>query len=372
MRQRIGLMSLPPPPAEAMSVPFDAMLGRAGCNTGNLVFTAALSAHLPAETTRVAYEFEPQEVNSGLDRLVISAANWINSYDNWDWLSDKLDAVEVPIVVVGLGMQSHTVDPADSPVNESCRRLVEVLRHKRAHVAARGRFTQRWLESAGVRNAEATGCPSLYMRFAPAAPRARLRYVAIQSTRYRMTPEFIAAGGTHLDAFRLAGRLGLDMIYQSEPEEMEYLLRGEAAGSLPALDDEAFRTAYGIRGDGEVRRYLERSGHCFFRVDRWARHLAEYVGQLGTRLHGAILALNHGVTAVLWTHDSRTRELADFAGIPVAERPPSSVTSLADVQELLDEASDAPFVDRRRRNAVVYRQFMQSAGLELRTENLLS
>ena len=43
---------------------------------------------------------------AGRDVVVLAAANWINSYDDFGWLANRLERIKLPVLLVGVGAQA--------------------------------------------------------------------------------------------------------------------------------------------------------------------------------------------------------------------------------------------------------------------------
>ena len=54
----------------------------------------------------------------------------------------------------------------------------------------------------------------------------------------------------------------------------------------------------------------------FSSIEDWKKSIAEFDFLFGSRLHGAILALNSGVCSCVTNPDSRAREMSEFLKIP--------------------------------------------------------
>jgi hypothetical protein len=166
--------------------------------------------------------------------------------------------------------------------------------------------------------------------------------------------------------FTAAAKHDAWMVYQSEPEEIEYLVYGKTASFFRDQRAGLLASLYGVGDTDRLVSFLDRRGRVFFDLESWARFLVQRRGQIGTRLHGAILALNHGVPAYLFAHDSRTSELIDFAAIPTSDlgtleeiASPSQIFKSAPISEKLEL-----YGDRRRKNLEIYTQFLSANGLQ--------
>lgn len=372
---RIGVISINPALANnASSMDFTQLYQAIGMNTGNLMFTTAMYRQLNANVEQIGFSFSPEKVNEDFDAIVIPAANWLNQKDNWDWLSDLLEQVHIPAVTIGIGLQADTTDLGAIRISQSCDRFIRLLSAKAPFISTRGFLTTRFLQSIGVMNVVTTGCPSIYMPLVDSDPVAASgSSTVIQSTRYYFSSEAARVRGLNNLLFEAAGGFRYDMIYQSEPEEMEYLLKPDSDIGSDVARLIGLAKLYGLEDLGELKSYLDAHGRTFLDLDKWSAYLKSKQRVLGTRLHGAILALNSGVPAMLLAHDSRTSEMIDFAGIPTASPDDfDGDFSQARLDRMFSDIDVDGYKARRASNFQIYRQFMQANGLPLRDGLLAS
>lgn len=368
---RIGTVSITAKVRDYKNIPFAAFYDSFGKNTGNYMFTQAMYRQLDGDVRHIGFNFDPKHVNANFDHVVIPAANWLNAAADWDWLTDLIEKLEIPVTVIGIGLQAATTELARVKVSDSAVRFIKALGRTSALVSTRGDFTRDWLHSIGVKNAVTTGCPSLYMRLdVPAEPAAERSGFVVQSTRYAMTPGFLDTTGVNRQLFRLAGEADAWMIYQSEMEELRYLACEGVADETAKAFEDWLPQLYAMKDKEALVDYLDRRGKVFFDVDAWAGFVQQTLGVIGTRLHGTIVALNAGMPAVLVPHDSRTSEVAQFAGLPVLDRRVSDLNGKT-VTELLAAVDVESYRKRRADNSATYTSFLTSCGLNVRREAFL-
>jgi hypothetical protein len=276
--------------------------------------------------------------------------------------------LDIPVVTIGLGAQAADARSASIKWNDSSLRLARLLAAKAPYLSTRGYFTTACLQEVGILNVVTTGCPSIYRDF-PRRDDAADEALIIQATRYGVTKSFAETPSLNQALFRFAFEHQLTMIYQSEREEMNYLLKGEAAEFLTSSQHiGALCALYGAETPAALKTYLDERGKVFFDVSEWSRFIQRSGGVLGTRLHGAIMALNSGVPAVLVPHDSRTAEMVAFARIPTAKSNSFSWTQqpLTKIAQVMDQMAD--YRETRSFHMAIYRQFLTANGLPSRLE----
>ena len=95
--------------------------------------------------------------------------------------------------------------------------------------------------------------------------------------------------------------------------------------------------------------------------------MKKYDLYLGTRLHGAIAALNAGVPALLFCHDSRTLEAAEFCGIPNVRVPTDKRTmNSQDIYSLYQQLDLQALHSVQKENYRTLQEFYRVSGLPTR------
>lgn len=365
-KKKVGVVSIKPS-IDPSSMNFDDAYKGVGLNTGNLMFTTAVYDQIDADLSHVGYYFTADHINKTFDALVIPAANWLGVHSTWDWLIDQIEKVEIPVITIGIGAQAAESRLDTVNWNESSVRLARTLASKAPYISTRGHFTTACLQQMGILNVVTTGCPSIYRTFSKTKRRSDQSKLVVQSTRYGITKAFANEPTLNQALFRLAFEHRLDMVYQSEPEEMNYLIKKDMSGLLAnQAQKNALLDLYGAETTDALQFYLNHHGKVFYDLDEWSRYIQSTSGVLGTRLHGAILALNSGIPAVLIPHDSRTSELIDFANIPSAGLYsfPWTEREMTQIPEITDQI--ARYEETREFNHGIYRQFLAANGLSQR------
>lgn len=372
--KRIGVISLKQNIEDPAETKFDYLYQSIGLNTGNFMFTNAVFRHIDGDLTRIGFAFDPVQINKDFDALVVPAANWINEITDWTWLVDLLGKVEIPIVTIGIGLQAESMDMSRVRVNESSMRLIKLLSGKSKWISCRGNFTRDWLASIGIVNVITTGCPSIYMKLeSKHSQYADEDSVVLQGTRYWLSSDFINGNNVNRKIYALAGKFNLPMIYQSEPEEIDYLVYSKSGNDEHAKKNwAALAKLYGFQQEADMKQYLIEKGRVFFDVDQWSGYIKANAGVIGTRLHGAIEALNSGRPTRLIAHDSRTQEVVDFAGIPTLNESELSNISENGMREILCDTDVSKYAEKRKLSAVVYRQFLEGCGLQPKLPGIIS
>lgn len=356
------LRSIEPTPERT----FDSLYTMIGQNTGNLLFTNAVWEQVGGQKTQVGFSFDPNVLNDRYDALIIPAANWLGATVDFSDLADRCEKLNIPIVIIGLGAQDTTYS-GEIPVPDGTRRFARLIAERCTSLSVRGAYTASILESWGISNVTVTGCPSLYFDFAPFSTstfrKPRFDKGLIHSTRYAADySEFANAASIQRGLFRYAYANHLDILYQSEPEEIGSLV---ASAEPPEIDGRRLQNLlkiYGASSEAELLKFIETRGRTYFSISSWAGAVQHYDFVFGSRLHGTIMALNCGVPAILITHDSRTAEIAEFAQLPHVPQSKVKLTR-SSVRRAFEKANFEKYYETREQNKHVYRSFLSDNGI---------
>ncbi|MCS6897301.1 MAG: polysaccharide pyruvyl transferase family protein [Nitrospira sp.] len=362
--RRIGVVAIQRYWSDPSSLDFDRLYLAVGRNTGNLMFTEAIFRLIEADFHNVGFSFEPDWVNVHCDCLVIPAANWLNEYSEWDWFTERLHQLKIPAIVIGLGLQAASSDISHVKVNDSCRRLLDFFASQPIPISVRGNFTRDWLRSLGIEHTVTTGCPSLYMNIFNNDHSSCGQGLIFQSTRYGLSPSFLGSDSINRRMFDFMVDFDMPMIYQSEPEEMFLLTVQASASTLGQPKAQLLMDLYKCHTVPELDARLTKNGKVFYDLMAWSEFVQAHWGVLGTRLHGAILALNSGRPAILVPHDSRTAEMASFAGIPARLGPVvRDCQTIDEIKALFSPDDLVRYRDIRSRNQAIFIHFLRDCGL---------
>lgn len=334
-----------------------------GRNTGNLLIGHGLFTQLRYDKLEpFRYAMSPEYVEENFDQVVIAAANFL--YPGFDFtpVSSFLDKIRLPVFMVGLGAQLPSAQAELQNIPDGTWRLVRIASERSHSIGVRGNFTAEQLCKHGIKNVQVTGCPSLYTGLKSSIRIRRLQVldrVVVNGSRNVVGHAFDKDVATKVERqlFRLALSHKLPYVLQNEQPEMQ-IANGEDTGPHePAINSLA--KFFGTSAQEFVEFYREH-GKVFFSIKEWFDWIGRCDFSIGTRFHGNIAALLNGVPAMILTHDSRTRELCDFAAIP-------SVGILEarelDIERMYEAADYDLFEKNYREIYVKYVDFLDANGV---------
>ena len=286
-----------------------------GQNTGNMMFTQSLTSVLDGAKWG-SFALLPEEIE-GHDAIVLAAANWVNHFDDFGWLADRLEKTRLPVFLVGVGAQaSHSREIPD--VAPGTLRLLNLVQDRSASISVRGTFSCDVLNRYGIKKVHPTGCPSLMLigRDGPSpsllnAP--NFDACCTHATRHG----FGEADLFQTFLYRQAIQRQIDLVLQSEVADIHYVMQHRTGEAVPPRAEEAVKAVYGAAQLEVIENFLIGHGQVFTLYQDWIDYMKHRSFSFGSRIHGTIAALIAGTPAVLIVHDARTAEMADIMGVPM-------------------------------------------------------
>ncbi|WP_165943548.1 polysaccharide pyruvyl transferase family protein [Roseicella aquatilis] len=298
------------------------LIEETGGNTGNLAFRFAVVSHV-RNHVHLPWSTPVERIRSAGDLVVLPLANQLGRHTDLGRQADKLEAVGLPVVGIGLGAQAKDMD-ATIELSEGTQRWLQVIASQSpsgaANIGVRGAFTKTQIERfCTMPAATVTGCPSNFLNLDFDVGKA-----VEDGFRRRFDCIAVTAGISHIP--QLAGieqqLAGIVTETQSayivqHDLEMLHLARGEFAALTPEQFGRNKDYIQPRATDDEFKAWCRRYAIGLYDIRAWMEYLRRFDFVTGTRFHGVMLALQAGVPAGCIAHDSRTFEMCTTMGVPV-------------------------------------------------------
>lgn len=298
-----------------------------GRNIGNLAFRHALrfiidDLHSYAATRYPGFQRAAQA--GEVDETIVSCANWLGTRPEDERANlnraEACEAAQAPITCFGLGVQASS-DQTVIELGPNTLRLARVLSERAELLSVRDEATLRTLESAGIKNAVITGCPSNFINGDPelgakVAKRATALIEAAPTWKdvKCLINEF--SGGNPMSGRVLSTKLGM-----LETTPAHYVLQSPTLLPFCLRESDDIPAAYKSNnpfGNDQARLRSVLRSKCihFSSINAWMDYSRTCDISLGMRIHGNMVPLQAGVPSILISHDSRTAGLGKTMGIP--------------------------------------------------------
>ncbi|WAC61624.1 polysaccharide pyruvyl transferase family protein [Pseudoxanthomonas sp. SL93] len=342
-----------------------------GQNTGNLAFHYAIARQLGLNKS-VSWNCSNQEIEAAGRLAVMPCANQVGEHLDMGGSAQKLSALNVSIVAIGLGVQSG-VDFSIPNVPQGTRAWLKEIGKRspssgQPNIAVRGEFSKKVIDGLDIGvNCVALGCPTLFI-----SPDTRLGQTLSAAFQ---TPSRVCVVAGHY-RWRHLARLEASLAHiatvtgggyvMQSPKEMVQLARGELHEMQPEAIQQCRDFVCPHLSEEEFRKWSHRHSEVFFDTASWMSYYRKFDFVIGARIHGVMLALQAGVPAVCIAHDSRTRELCETMKVPhVLASQVSGGVSRSQLAELWRLDADE-FDENRIKLAARYREFLSGNGLASR------
>jgi hypothetical protein len=279
----------------------------------------ALNIDLPVD------RIEADHLSRNFDYIVLRGSNYIHEGMEWGYFIDWLEAVQLPVLCVGVGAQASEQRRMELP--ESGRRLWQIIGERSHSVGVRGEYTAAVLDANGVKNAEVVGCPTIFRHRQPAISLRHKEFEAIQKVGFSLRRETDHTYSSDVERFLsvqknliLRANRVFDLILTShgEIEEKVYYYNDftRIEWARRTLTNSGWFDPQNINALETIYR-----SRLFFSTV--TSHYDELVSALdftfGYRVHGVLPALAAGTPSFLLSYDTRSAELARSLKVPIVE-----------------------------------------------------
>ncbi|MDN3563063.1 polysaccharide pyruvyl transferase family protein [Paeniroseomonas aquatica] len=293
-----------------------------GGNSGNLAFRFGVANQL-VNPKFLSFSTPTTEIKKQGDIIILPLANQLGKHTDLAHAADRLAEINLPVIGVGLGAQTDSKD-SDVVLTAGTTKWLETIAKlapsASANIGTRGEYTKYQISRFGFESsAIVTGCPSNFINFntdiiAQLAKgfRSRPRNVAV-TAGIPFIPSLSKLEQDLADMVSVTGgayivQHGLQMLqiarneFDLIPADILELCRNYIA---PSKKMDEFIT------------WCRQYAYAFYDVRAWMDFVKRFDFVVGTRFHGAMLAIQAGVPAACIAHDSRTQEMCETMGIPV-------------------------------------------------------
>lgn len=323
-------------------------LGGVAPNYGNRLWFQGIISEIQSDDNHLEY-FRPdmtkEQINSDYDMIVAPMANvFLNHYSGLlNRLADRFEGIRIPVYVIACGIQADSFDDLEGLVNvlrEPASRFISNVYKTGGEFALRGYFTKEFFTRLGFDSAVVTGCPSLFQRG---------RNLSISDEKVSKEAFHPLLNGNIADYPKLFEKyqnseffdqnIYFNELFVADSDIKDMIHRHGLLTTELLLSDRVKL----IPSMNLWREYLRHEGFNF---------------SFGSRIHGSIMPILSGVCTVLEHRDARTREMAEFFGIPTV-----TPGSNKDLYALYQETSYRSFNENFGKRFDAYEQFLKNCGI---------
>lgn len=258
-------------------------------------------------------------INVNYDLIILPMANifWVGHKKALERLSAIFEQIHIPTFVIACGVQADSYDDLEMLIEnlrEPASRFITAIYNTGGEFALRGYFTKEFFDKLGFRSAVVTGCPSLFQCG---------RSLAIHNQCVEAEQFKVAFNG------RMEGVAHLLFLYPKSEyfDQHNYFDLIYCRDILGNGGKKALKSLVIEHGFDAVLLAAELRLNLFPDMREWYHYLREqkFNFSFGSRIHGNVMSVLSGIPSVVWTCDSRTREMAEFFDIPYVRNIPKDI-----------------------------------------------
>ena len=346
------------------------LFGLSGGNTGNLAFRYGVATSLVSPVF-LPLGAPPELIRKSGDIVVLPLANQLGRHVSLGDHAERLRAIDLPVLGLGLGAQANSFDQnieLDAGTNAWLREIATRAPSDHPNIGARGPYSRDQIARLGWENsAIVTGCPSNFISTLP-------NLAAQLADGFRKIPKRIAvaAGIPFIPALFDIERHLADIVTLTDGAyivqhglEMIQLSRSEFDNILKDKFELCRNYILPRATAEEFKSWCAKFSWVFNDVRVWMDFVRRFDFVVGTRFHGAMLAIQAGIPAACIAHDSRTLEMCQTMAIPVCHY--KDINCPLTRHNIMDyfNYDEAAFIETRQRLRKDYVNILQAADLEV-------
>lgn len=342
-----------------------------GKNTGNLLIGYA--CHALIGTSYYGNIFKPLTEQESIyyrksyDKIILASSNFINKYSDFGVVADNLEKIDLPVVVLGIGAQANSLEEdISNELKSGTIKFAKVISERSELIGVRGEYTANILNKLGIKNISIIGCPSYYLSKDPSfqiikKPFSEVRSIATNITSYKQQCK------VNKLLLRKAFEKNYDLIGQME-WPLEVLKKEGARFDKYSKLEENLHYYQNLFDMDVLNSFIKTNFYEFYDVPVWLDHMRKYDFVIGTRFHGAMVAIQAGVPALTIVHDSRTHELCEYLNLPYIKE--KNVTETIEDSQLYDLADYNKFNKEYGYKFLLFLEFLEKNKLNICIDNL--
>lgn len=349
-----------------------------GDNTGNLLFQNSVARVIMMEDTeittiKVDRKFSEQEIeyfNSEYEMFLIPLANAlrISFIDQFRYLTELVECLTIPCVVIGIGIQRNLDATAwNYPYDDAAADFLKAVLNKSEMIGIRGEHTAEYLKRHGFvpeKDFTVIGCPSLYtygdmlpeLKMPELTPRSKVSV----NFKTLLLPElyrFLRKESAKFEDCTFITQVVKEIkaMYVGYPHPLE-------EKGIPVPED------YPIHFSNE----LMTSDHMVGFLDQtsWLDYLATRDFNFGSRIHGDIASLLAGTPCYIFASDWRVKELAEYHNIPHMSL--FDIREDTDIFDLYEKADYSLLTKGHKERVSHYLDFLDKNGVKRLDRDILN
>lgn len=258
------------------------------------------------------------------DFVLLRGSNYIHEQMDWAHFGDWIEALDLPVLCVGVGAQADSERKIQLPPEG--RRVWKAIADRAVEIGVRGSFSAETLHYNGIHNVKIVGCPSMFrgldreMKLRHAAGSPRLVSFSVRrevDSSYSSDPAQFVAVQKRLIA-KLALVTDIYLSCHGEPEEKAFFYK--APDNMAKANAKLVRDGWFDEVTGKLLRHLYESRLYYVASPTdYDFYVKQFDAAIGYRVHAVLPALAQGVPGALFAYDTRSRELAETFDLPIYE-----------------------------------------------------
>lgn len=251
--------------------------------------------------------------------MIVPAANWISATLDISPVVDYLQKINIPLVFLGLGVQSSRYDNKPESLHPSAKKLIDLIKNKSCIIGSRGTLTQQMLGDYGI-DSTVMGCASNFIN-------TDQDFIKKLQHKWNHTSKFCSTIGNDINTTCPIRIKAEQMLFKLGTQNGFYLQQSYLTAINELRQNNLYSESYATNhlykqlyiNDGTYDEFSDlmiKSSRIYISINQWMEDMSRMDLCFGTRIHGNILSQQSSCPSIVVYHDSRTKELAETMEYP--------------------------------------------------------
>lgn len=291
-------------------------------------------------------------INENYTHVIFCFQNQLNAdkrFSNlpWEMMTKFIKKIKIPIISVSLGCNCliEEYESLHKNINRDIIKFFQIVSFKSEFLGVRGEKTLNLLSKFGINNVMAVGCPTFYEELNPNKQITK----KVFNNDFKIilnNPDIIKRYNKNSCFILQDEKQVVELLYYKNSKIKQYLNKKEQYLLYNAIIDK------------NVKFYPY--------IEQWKQNIknGNYDLCVGSRMHGAIMALNSSIPSAVFQNDIRAFEMCDLLKIPFFKLK-KIINKNIDIEKLYDSLNYDDFNKSFSKNYNNFKSFLLKCGVKI-------
>ena len=324
-------------------------------NWGNKLWFQGLYSEINDGNNEITFRSNEtyDEINNNFDLIIYPMANFFSTTfaGGMKALAKDFSNIKIPVYIIACGAQANSYDELDwliDKIGDDSKEFISAIYKTGGEFALRGEFTKAFFTQLGFPSAVVTGCPSIFQL----GRNFKMEHKKVDFDSFNPIfngkPKYIVEAIERFDK----------SIFFDQDNFAPQLFNPDFYNNNSFKSAFAYYQNYGI---DTARLLATNKTRLIADMNDWYSYIKNnhFTYSFGSRIHGSIMAILAGTPATVIAIDTRTQEMAEYLDIPYIKNCENKRYTAEDVYDFYCKADYTKFNATFKNKFEKYENFLK-------------